>query len=81
VELLEGGASSLEVGEFHLRIFAGEDDAVGVAVEGGEDGSPRRPGDLRRMGSDFSGKQQVRFLSGAKAPKDGISYGTAKAVP
>jgi hypothetical protein len=38
VELLEGGAGSLEVGEFHLRIFTGEDDAVGVALEGGEDG-------------------------------------------
>jgi hypothetical protein len=32
VELLEGGADSLEVGEFHPRIFTGEDDAVGIAV-------------------------------------------------
>ena len=38
VELLEGGAGALEVGEFHLGIFAGEDDAVGIALEGGEDG-------------------------------------------
>jgi hypothetical protein len=38
VELLEVGAGALEVGEFHLGIFAGEDDAVGIAVEGGEDG-------------------------------------------
>jgi hypothetical protein len=37
-ELLEGGAGSFEVGEFHLRIFTGEDDAIGTAVEGGEDG-------------------------------------------
>jgi len=36
--LLEGGAGALEVGEFHLGIFTGEDDAVGIAVEGGEDG-------------------------------------------
>jgi hypothetical protein len=39
VELLEGGAGSVEVGEFHPRIFSGEDDAVGVAVEGGADQS------------------------------------------
>ncbi len=32
MELLEGGAGSLEVGEFHLGIFAGEDDAVGRAL-------------------------------------------------
>jgi hypothetical protein len=38
VVLLEGGEGSFEVGEFHLRIFAGEDDAVGIALEGGEDG-------------------------------------------
>jgi len=38
VELLEGGAGSLEVGEFHLRIFTGEDDAIGTAMEGGKDG-------------------------------------------
>ena len=36
--MVEGGAGALEVGEFHLGIFAGEDDAVGIAVEGGEDG-------------------------------------------
>ena len=35
---MEGGAGALEVGEFHLGIFAGEDDAVGIALEGGEDG-------------------------------------------
>ena len=35
---MEGGAGALEVGEFHLGIFAGGDDAVGIAVEGGEDG-------------------------------------------
>ena len=35
---MEGGAGSFEVGEFHLRIFTGEDDAIGTAVEGGEDG-------------------------------------------
>ena len=38
MELLEGGAGSLQVGEFHLGIFAGEDDAIGIALEGGEDG-------------------------------------------
>ncbi len=37
-ELLEGGAGSLEVGEFHPRIFTREDDAVGIALEGGKDG-------------------------------------------
>ena len=35
---MEGGAGALEVGSFHPGIFAGEDDVVGVAVEGGEDG-------------------------------------------
>jgi hypothetical protein len=38
VELLEGGAGSFEAGEFHLRIFAGEDDAVRSTMEGGDDG-------------------------------------------
>jgi hypothetical protein len=37
-ELLEDGAGSLEVGEFHLRIFTGEDDAIGTAMEGDKDG-------------------------------------------
>ena len=32
LELVEGGAGALEVGEFHPRIFAGEDDAVGIAL-------------------------------------------------
>jgi hypothetical protein len=36
--LVESEAGALEVGEFHPRIFAGEDDAVGIALEGGEDG-------------------------------------------
>ncbi|MGC1782325.1 MAG: hypothetical protein WA708_07395 [Acidobacteriaceae bacterium] len=36
--MLEGVAGALEVGELHPGIFAGEDDAVGIAVEGGEDG-------------------------------------------
>jgi hypothetical protein len=36
--LVEGEAGALEVGKFHPRIFAGEDDAVGIALEGGEDG-------------------------------------------
>ena len=35
---MEGGAGAVEVGEFHPRIFTGEDDAVGIALEGGEDG-------------------------------------------
>ena len=29
---------TLEVGEFHLRIFAGEDDVLGSTLGGGEDG-------------------------------------------
>jgi hypothetical protein len=33
VELSEGGAGSFEVSEFHLGIFAGEDDAIGTAME------------------------------------------------
>ena len=31
------GACASEVGEFHLRVFAGEEDAVGSATEGGAD--------------------------------------------
>ncbi|MGC2249351.1 MAG: hypothetical protein WA626_01675 [Acidobacteriaceae bacterium] len=32
--MVEGGAGSLQVGEFHLVIFTGEDDAVGIALDG-----------------------------------------------
>ena len=35
---MEGGAGSFEVGQLHLRIFAGEDDAIGTSMEGGENG-------------------------------------------
>jgi hypothetical protein len=52
VELLEGGAGSLEVGEFHLRIFTGGDDAVGVAVEGGADQSLCLPNFFFRSGAN-----------------------------
>src|SRR6185312_3639689 len=32
------GAGALEVGEFHLGILTGEDDAIGAALERGDDG-------------------------------------------
>jgi hypothetical protein len=50
VELLEGGAGSLEVGEFHLGIFAGEDDAVVMAVEGSKDGIANAVGSALAVG-------------------------------
>jgi hypothetical protein len=51
VELLEGVAGVLQVGSFHLGIFTGEDDAVGIALEGGEDGIANAVGRALAVGT------------------------------
>ena len=61
---MEGGAGALEVGEFHPRIFAGEDDAVGIALEGGEDGIANAIGGALAVGgrTNFPYRLTKHFL-------------------
>ncbi len=61
---MEGGAGALEVAEFHFGIFAGEDDAVGVAVEGGEDGIADAVGRALAVGGGGAGRTGILCVGG-----------------
>jgi hypothetical protein len=72
VELLEGGAGSLEVGELHPGIFAGEDDVLSSSIAGAGQAADSPGKILCRTLCPFLGQSlclpSFFLMSGANSP-------------